>query len=200
MHDIIRSKTRRAILRLFFDNAEREYYLREIGRLTGYPIGNIRRDMLKLESMGLFSKRILGNLTLYSLNKKYKLYGEYKSLVRKTIGVERGLRDIAAKYKDLRFAFIYGSYATGQENAESDIDIVLIGSASMKAVKSDMFEYQSAIGFEINSTLYSEEEFIDKIREKNHFIVSLCKAKKIFLKGAENEFRGFIKVQQDRKA
>ncbi len=196
MQQILRSKTRVAVLRLFFDNPSREYYLRQIERLTKQPVGNIRRDMLKMESMGLFSRRAMGNLRLYSLNRSYRLYDEYKSLVRKTVGFESGLQKIIARYKSMRFAFIYGSYARGDEKIGSDVDLILIGSCAIKTLKRDMLAYQNRVGLEINSIVYSEDEFMNKVRDKNHFVISLCKSKKIFLKGNQNEFRRFAQIRK----
>ena len=52
---IIASKTRASVLGVFFGNPGREYYLRQLEEMTGYSAGNIRREMVRLESDGLFS-------------------------------------------------------------------------------------------------------------------------------------------------
>lgn len=82
---ITRSKTRRDILGLFFNDPEQEYYLRQIEKLIGYSVGNIRREMNNLEAEGLFTHRMLGNIKLYRLNKSYPIYNEFKEIIRKTI-------------------------------------------------------------------------------------------------------------------
>ncbi|MFH0731459.1 MAG: nucleotidyltransferase domain-containing protein [Candidatus Omnitrophota bacterium] len=196
---ITKSKTRVAMLELFFNDPEKEYYLRQIEKLSGYSVGNIRREMAALESGGLFTHRMLGRIKLYKLNLDYPLYMEIKGVIRKTVSIEGALRSIAAKHKQIQFAFIYGSFAKGQERGLSDIDIVIIAEAGLKDIKSDLYNYQSAVGREINSIIYTEGEFLKKLKDKNHFISSIIKEPKIFLKGTEDEFRGFIQVRKTKK-
>ena len=61
-------------------------------------------------------------------------------------------------------------------------------------------KYQSKIGREINSIIYSPEEFLNKFKAENHFIRAVIKEPKIFLKGAEDEFRRFIQIRENTKA
>jgi uncharacterized protein len=196
---IIKSKTRASILELFFNHPENEYYLRQIESLIGYSVGNIRREMTVLESDGLFSSRNIGRMRLYKLNKAYPLFDEIKGIIRKTIGMEGGLKKVLSNLKNVDFAFIYGSFSEGRETALSDIDIIVIGGIKAKEIKSLFFEYQSKTGREINSIVYTKEEFLNKIKTKNHFIMALLKEKKIFIKGNENEFRRFIQIRQAPK-
>lgn len=196
---ILKSKTRASVLNLFFNHPENEYYLRQIETLTDYSVGNIRREITALESDGLFLSRNIGKIKLFKLNKAYPLYNEIKSIIRKTIGIEGGLKKILSRFKDIDFAFIYGSFAEDREKILSDIDIIVIGAVSPKDIKSLFFEYQSKMGREINSIVYTREEFLNKVKAKNHFITVLCGGKKIFIKGNENEFRRFIQIWKTPK-
>lgn len=84
--NMLKSKTRASILRIFFDDPEKEYYLRQLEALTGYSVGNVRREMLMLEAGGLLRARYLGKVRLYKLNTSYPLYSEIRGIVRKTVG------------------------------------------------------------------------------------------------------------------
>lgn len=200
MIEITKSKTKIAILGLFFNEPAGEFYLRQLESITGYSVGNIRREMMKLEKSGLFLSRIMGKMKLYRLNAAHPLYNEIKNIVRKTIGIEGRLKEIIKKYQDIRFAFIYGSFAGGKEKALSDIDLIVIGGMDFKGIKTCIYEYQSKIGREINSIIYSPEEFLSKFNSGNHFIHTVIKEPKIFLKGAEDEFRRFIQIRENTKA
>ena len=196
---ILKSKTRAAILKIFFNNTDGEYYLRQLEGLIGYSVGNIRREMLKLEKDGLFITRNIGKTKLYAVNKAYLLYREIRDIVRKTIGIEGGLKDVLQEYNDIRFAFIHGSYAEAREHSLSDIDVVIIGEAKPQKVKAALFEYQNNTGREINSIVYTGKEFLDKVYSKNHFVRTLVSSKKIFVKGNQNEFRRFIQIRKTQK-
>lgn len=191
---IISSQTGAAILNLFFDDPQREYYLRQIEKITGYSVGNIRREIIKLESEGLFLTRPIGKIKLYRLNTDYPLYEEIKNIVRKTIGIEGALKNLLSKCRNVDFAFIYGSLAEGKEKTSSDVDIVVIGDVNTREIKSLFFDYQSKISREVNSIVYSRKEFLNKLKEKNHFVFAIVKQKKIFIRGDEDEFRRFIQI------
>ena len=193
---VLKSKTRSSILATFFNNPGEEYYLRQLEGITGYSVGNIRRDMLKLEKDGIFAARSIGKTKLYRLNKTYPLYGEIKNIIRKTLGVEGGLKKALRKRRGIEFAFIHGSYAEAKEHALSDIDLIIIGEVKPREVKAALFEYQAKIGREINSIVYNREEFLAKLRDKNHFLSSVMRAKKIFIKGDGDEFKRFIQIRK----
>ena len=197
---LTKSKTRRAILELFFRDPAKEYYLRQIEGLTNYSVGNIRREIIKLITSGLFIKKMLGKITLYKLNTSHTLYNDIKNIVRKTIGMEGRLRAIIGKHKNIKIAFIYGSFAKGKEKDSSDIDIIIIGDIRPRYIKNDLYEYQSEIQREINSTVYSEGEFLAKVKAKNHFINTIIREQKAFIKGTEDEFRQFIQIRKTAKA
>lgn len=197
---ILRSKTKLAILELFFSNPDKEHYLREVEKITGYSVGNVRREMMVMEAEGLFSSRHLGRIKLYRLNSSFPLYSEMKKILQKTVGIEGSLRSALADRDDIDFAFVYGSFAEGREKPVSDIDIIIIGEVKPKIVKSIFFEQQSKIGREVNSIVYSKREFLEQAAAKNHFVLSIIKAEKIFVKGDEDEFRRFIQIRQARTA
>ena len=54
------------------------------------------------------------------------------------------------------------------------------------------FDLQKKLGREINYHKYPKAELKKKIKEKNHFLLSLKNEKKIFLKGNKNEFKKFF--------
>jgi len=86
MIPFIGSKTRASILSVFFNNPEKEYYLRQLERLTGYSAANIRREIIKLNTDGFFEFKTIGKMKLYKIRKDYPLYNEIESILKKTNG------------------------------------------------------------------------------------------------------------------
>lgn len=78
---LIKSKTREKILRFFFSNKEKKYYLRELERILKLPVGNIRRELISLEKSGLFKHERMGNLVYYSLNKNSPFLAVIKNII-----------------------------------------------------------------------------------------------------------------------
>ena len=97
LFSITKSKLREELLALYFTNPDKKYYLRELERILKFSVGNIRRELIKLESAGLFLSESIGNLVYYYLNKSYPLFEELKSIIFKTSGAPKTLQNILEK-------------------------------------------------------------------------------------------------------
>jgi predicted nucleotidyltransferase len=180
---VFRSKTRTALFRLYFTNPDAEYYLRELERMLSIPVTMIRKELLRLEGEGVFMSRKRGNLLLFSLDKSYPLFGEFKSIVLKTVGAVGLLKKALAKVKGAEVSFIYGSFARMQERAGSDIDLLVIGNVDEDVLLKEIGAAEKALSREINYLIFSRQEFFRKKRAKDAFIRELLDGKKIFLVG-----------------
>ena len=129
--NLLSSKVRQKVFRLYFSQTNRRHYLRELERLLDEPVGNIRRELIRWSKAVLFLREKVGNLTYYSLNTSFPLYEELKAIVSKTIGIEYILKEGLKTIESIRVAIIYGSVASGEDTGNSDIDILLIGNPDM---------------------------------------------------------------------
>jgi predicted nucleotidyltransferase len=196
---LLGSRIRVNILKLFIFNSEKEYYVREIERLIKEPFDPMRRELIHLETIGLLRSRISGRQKYYSINTHHTLFPEVKSMILKTVGIGDALKRVVRDRNDIILAFIYGSYAKNTENAESDIDIFVVGDISSKNLQEAISEIESDTKREINPSVYSVKELREKYRSKNHFILSLLKETKLFLKGDENGLRKLVSRQEIKK-
>lgn len=186
---LIGSRIRINILKLFSFNPKKEYYIREIERLTGEAFDPVRRELIRLESTGLFKSRISGRQKYYSINSSHTLFPEIKSIILKTVGIGDAIKSVMEQRNDIQAAFIYGSYAKNTEDLESDIDLFVIGSILSEDLQEIVSGIESQTKREINPTVYSAQELKEKHKSKNHFISAVLKEPKIFLKGDENGLR-----------
>lgn len=188
LNSLIASKTRRLLLNTFFSNPGVEYYTRQLASILGISVGNIHREIKKLLSAGILNVRNVGNIKLFSLNKQNPIYEEIKNIIYKTEGVVKLVKDAVADVGGVKAAFIYGSFAKGDERPDSDIDVFLIGDdvdenelvANISALEKKLFK-------EINYTRYTESEYKKEKKKKNSFILETIKGKKIFIKGGEKD-------------
>lgn len=185
---ITKSRIRQDLLALFFTNPSKRYYLRELERELGFSAGNIRRELLKFQTDALFNTSRSGNLLYYSINRKHPFYQEMRNIVTKTVGVEGSLRKILKKMPGIDIAFVYGSFASKQK-AESDVDLMIIGKVDIMELHEKLRVLERRIKREINPTIYSREEFINKAKEKRAFITDLLEKPKIMIQGKEIELQ-----------
>lgn len=189
---IISSSARIKLLKIFMMNPTNRYYIRQISKTTNVPIQAVQRETLKLYEAGILSREKDGNRVYFIVNKDFFLFNELKNIIIKTVGVGDKLRESITDQTNITFSFIYGSYAKNEENTKSDIDIAVIGNIHSKDLIETISIIQNEIGREINPYVITINEFKERLRRKEHFIVSLLKTPKIFIKGSEDEFRRTI--------
>ena len=155
-------------------------------RELGTPVSILRKELVSLEKEGLFYSSKQGNLLYYTLNKKYPLYSEIKTIVFKTIGIQGALSKILLALENIEIAFIYGSYAKSSSNAKSDVDLFIIGNPDEDILIEKINGLEKSLNREINYSIYSRVDFEKKKKKKDSFIEDVLKNKKLFLIGGEN--------------
>jgi hypothetical protein len=68
------SKTRVKLLRLFFSNPNRSFYVREITRIVDEQINSVRRELANMLSLGIITSDSSNNKLYYEVNQKYEYY------------------------------------------------------------------------------------------------------------------------------
>jgi len=186
LSNILSSRVRAEIFRLLFGLVDRELHVREIERLSGLTIGTVQQDLKKLVKMDLIQSRKDGNRLYYQANKNHPLYQDLRNLVLRTDGLIEIIRE-ALPSKKIRVAFVFGSLASNQMRARSDVDIMIIGSISLREVTSSLIGISEKIGREINPHVMSVEEFKKRKRTGNHFLSRVLDSTILYIIGNENE-------------
>ena len=188
--DLLFGRTRGAVLALLYGRADQSFYTREIAREIDASVGAVQRELENLSKVGLILRKSVGSQVHYQANRETPIFPEMRALINKTIGVfgvlSSALRPLS---KQIIAAFVYGSVAREQETAQSDVDLMVVGKATLDQVLSRVSTTEKAIGRSINPTVYSVAEFKSKLATENHFLTSVLKGQKVFLLGDEDELR-----------
>ena len=188
--DLLFGRTRGAVLALLYGRADQSFYTREIAREVDASVGAVQRELENLSKVGLILRKSVGSQVHYQANRETPIFPEMRALINKTIGVfgvlSSALRPLS---KQIIAAFVYGSVAREQETAQSDVDLMVVGKATLDQVLSRVSTTEKAIGRSINPTVYSVAEFKSKLATENHFLTSVLKGQKVFLLGDEDELR-----------
>jgi predicted nucleotidyltransferase/DNA-binding HxlR family transcriptional regulator len=184
-------KARGALLALLYGHPDESFYYRQITRRLGnISTGTLQRELETLSRLGLVDRTTVGNQVFYRANRNHPVFSELRALVAKTVGAIQVLREALASIADrISIAFIYGSMARGQEKAESDIDLLIVGKVTLEDVLGSVSNIELSLGRSVNPTVYSSAEFKAKLASGNHFLNSVARGEKIFLIGDENELR-----------
>ncbi|MFO7914981.1 MAG: nucleotidyltransferase domain-containing protein [Candidatus Krumholzibacteriales bacterium] len=194
LKNILSSSARVEILKLLIFNPENRYYIRQISRITGQSLRAVQRELENLRETGLVGKESDGNRIYYSIDKDCPIYEDLKNIFFKVEGIGNYLREYLEDNTDaIEFAFIYGSYARGEERLSSDIDLMVIGEITSRKLSSVLSDARDELNREINYIVFSVEELKARIRDKEHFVTSVISDDKIFIVGDESEFERFIR-------
>ena len=194
--DLLFGRTRGAVLALLYGRADQSFYTRQIAREVDASVGAVQRELENLSKVGLIVRNSVGNQVFYQANRDSPIFLEMRTLVNKTIGVFSVLRSaLATLSKRIVVAFVYGSVAREEETAQSDIDLMIVGDATLDDVLSRLSAVEKAIGRPVNPTVYSVSEFKSKLATGNHFVTAVLKGRKVFLLGDEDELRKVGRVR-----
>ncbi len=187
------SPTMARLLTLFLTHAEQDFYQKELARMIGAGLFTVQRELARLEKAVLVDRTPRGNRVYYRANRKHPAFEDLKRVILKTMGLGETLRAALAPLAGrVRVAFIYGSFARGEEAAGSDIDVLLVGDLSLREVSTVLGPAGRELGREFNPAVYPLDEFKAKVAEGHHFITEVLNGEKIFLVGDEHELESII--------
>ncbi len=183
---IFGSRIRAKILGWLFTHPDESFFVRQVALILKEDPTNVSREMARLEELGILRSKRTGNLKHFQTNQDCPFFEELKGLVLKTSGVAGRVRVSLQELSGIEFALIYGSYAKGEEKADSDVDLLIIGDVDMDRLDSNLGKLEKTLGREINYALYSMEEFKSKKDAKDGFLMDVLSEMKIMLIGAEH--------------
>ncbi len=183
------SKTRVKILSELVLNPKRRYYIRELSRRLNIPYSVLYKEIKNLVEVGIIKLEKKGKISLISLNENLPYLQELKMILIKTAALGGFLKASLEKFKGIKYALIYGSFVSGKITERSDIDLLIIGSLNEGELAMEMSEIERKVGREVNYMIWSEREFLRRVKKKHHILVEIARNPLIMLIGDENEFR-----------
>jgi predicted nucleotidyltransferase len=182
------SRARVEVLKLFFLRSSDKHYVREIASLTDQAVRAVQRELARLEQGGLLVSELDGNRKYYRANRNSPVFTELRSLLVKTAGLAEEIKEQLQNQSELiDLAFIFGSFAKGEEGSQSDVDILVIGSISARELSGLLSPLKEELEREMNPIVLPMEEFQERLKASDNFILSVMEDPRIFLIGGENE-------------
>lgn len=186
--DALFSRTQQQVLGLLYGQPEKSFYINEIIRSTGMGVATIKRELDRLEAVGILQRVKIGNQQHYQAEPLCAIYRELRALVNKTLGVAGILsRALLPLKEQIELAFLFGSIARGTETTNSDIDLMLIGDITLEEVVEVTYAVQESLGRTINPRIYRPDEWQLLLTEQGSFIKDVMKHARIDLIGNTDE-------------
>jgi predicted nucleotidyltransferase len=191
--DVLFPKTRQAVLSTMLLHGQRSWYLHELAAHLRVRPSSLQRELSRLTAAGILMRRRHGNRVFYRVDEGCPLLVDLRSLLAKTVGLLDVLRAALEPFRpSIKYAFVYGSLARGEETSASDIDVLIVGQVGLADVAPALRQAERQLGRLVNPSLYSLGEFTKKMREGNHFLTTVWAEKKLVIQGDLDELARLI--------
>ena len=179
----LRSKARQRLLTYYFAKPSARLHLRDLaGRLDIDP-ANLSKELRRLEIEGLFRSEVSGRQKYFQLNREYPLFAELRSIISKTIGAPSLIAQSLKKMEGIEEAYLYGSFASNQQDAASDIDVLVVGAPPGAMLAEAMRKIERQLGREVSYTVLTREELNARRARKDTFLENVWHNKRVPLIG-----------------
>ena len=168
------------IISLFTNGFDREYYIREVEKLLKISPRTAQLILEDLENKGIIESKVKGKIKSYKLkinelsNRYLTFVEQYKSIafMEKNLLVKEVIEKIGHFIDGI--GVIFGSYAKGISNKESDLDIFVAGDYEKEEIK----KISRNLGIEISIKCYPLKTFEKNVNQdsllkevlKNHIV------------------------------
>ncbi len=149
------------------------YHLRELARRASTSAGTASRELARLSADGLVVSEMEGRQRYFRVNTASPLYQPIRDLVRRTIGAPAVLRRHLAEVAGIERAVIFGSYADGRLKADSDIDVLIVGTPDRDLLTEALEAAAGELGRDVNEVVMTEAEYDERRQRQDGLVQSI---------------------------
>jgi predicted nucleotidyltransferase len=179
------SRVQLRVLAILFGQPDRQFSASELIRLAASGSGAVQRELKRLADARLVEVTTSANRKLYRANRKSPLFEDLHGLILKTAGLVEPLRLALQPFaKQIEAAFVYGSVAKGSDNAESDIDLMIISDdLSYEQVFKALRGAEQKLRRPVNPNVMGLREWQRKSTEGGSFAAKIGQQPRLFVIG-----------------
>jgi hypothetical protein len=186
------SKTRVKLLRLFYSNPNRSFYVREITRKIDEQINSVRRELGNLLSIGIISSDGTNNRLYYEVNKTYQYFnplteifgdapaeaavetdGTTANAVPQKQKVDPVVTELLA-VGNIEYALYTGQFTRDET---SGIDMLIVGDVNQTKMQKFITALEEKEKKDIRYVVMAPTEFEYRQQVKDRFISSVLASK-----------------------
>jgi DNA-binding transcriptional regulator YhcF (GntR family) len=191
------SKTRVRVLRLFLNNSDKYFYIRELARSLELHLNAVRRELENLEEIGILiavdkpapieeavvkgvkHAETTTNRKYYRLNPDFSFVDDLRALfIKAHMVMENTLAEKVARLGDIDLFLLSGVFV-GLDDAEADI--LIVGSLPKQKVQRLIVKFEKEMSRSLNYALMSKSEFNYRRSVADKFLLGLLENKNLIL-------------------
>jgi len=189
LEQLFGSKTRARLLGLFLDNHEQSFFVRELTRKIDAQLNSVRRELQNLIDLGLVveslpqekieGKTLADRKKFYLANTNFLLFHDLRNLFCKIqILLKQNLVQEIKTRGDVDLLVFTGRFVG---NPGVQTDLLIVGGIAQNTLQKIVGEFESELGYEINYTLMTKDEFHYRRQITDRFIFAILEGEKVVM-------------------
>lgn len=174
-------------LRVLFEHPKENYGLLELATASGADAASLSRWLKDWEKAGLVTATGKPRAWRYQLTPDPALE-PLLQLFRQGSRLVEEIKAVLNQYPEIEAAIMFGSMARGEEAADSDVDVLVIGDVSELRLNAKLKPVSREFGRPINASVYSREKIEERLRDRDSFLLTVLRGKTMVLKGSIDAF------------
>lgn len=191
LKDLFISKTRVKLLEIFLSDPTQMYHVRDLVRKTVEEINAVRRELARMESLGMVKKEPRGNRLYYWFRHDYVFYSDLLSLVAKSTGLGSSIIKNKHRLGRITLCLLNSRFVRHQAKKDPDeVDLLIVGDVTIPELNSLIKAEEARRGQPLNYTPMTDEEI--KFRRLRHdpFLQSILAQGRVMILGDESDLTG----------
>ena len=156
---------------------------RELAAEAGSDPGGVARLLKRWVATGLVVRRQQDGLPRYCASTDPALK-PLVTLMQQDSALVNTLRDALAPVPGVAVALVFGSVARGEAGAGSDVDVLVLGSASELKLNAALKPTGRALGRAVHATASTIDAFMEQVRGGESFAQAIVQGPRIALLGS----------------
>jgi hypothetical protein len=188
LKDLFISKTRVKLLEIFLSDPTQMYHVRDLVRKTAEEINAVRRELLRMEQIGMVKKEPRGNRLYYWFKTDYVYFPELVTLVAKNSGLGASLIKNRSKLGNIKIVMFTTRFLKKQPRKNQDeVDVLVVGDIVLPELNSLIRAEETKRGQAINYTPMTEEELKFRRTRRDPFLLSILSGPRVMILGDQED-------------
>lgn len=191
LKDLFISKTRVKLFEIFLSDPTQMYHVRDLVRRADEEINAVRRELLRMDQIGMVKKEPRGNRLYYWFRTDYVYFPELVTLVAKNTGLGANLIKNRAKLGNVKLIMFSTRFVKKQPRKTPDeVDLLIVGEIVLPELAALVRTEETRRGQPINYTPMTDEELKFRRSRRDPFLQSILIGPRVMILGDQEDLTG----------
>ncbi len=187
---LLSSRVMAEVVVLLFGVRQEPQHLRELAREAQMAFSAVRRELLRLEKLGLLRSSRMGNRLLFQAEPTHAFFPALYALALQATSLERALW-MLLPWRELEFAILHSPGATVESTAGSG-GLLLIGSHDHSTVLRAVERVQEQYPAPLKIRSFTLEAFDERLADEDAEVLAILEEPRTFVIGSEKELAKIV--------